>query len=80
MPGAGVMSAAAGNALVGIVIALAGLLFARMGWVGLRGPAASHAPAAAAPARKLLSIAVFLFGLFALACGLLLILSIFLPE
>jgi hypothetical protein len=74
-------------AVTGLALAFGGFAFARMGWSGLRAPAAPPARAgieAPAPATALLkrafSLLVLLFGLFALGCGLILMLALVLPE
>jgi hypothetical protein len=75
-------SADAQSILMGIVLTLAGLLFARMGWLRLRPPSASPASdfqkervaaRTASVGGKLVSIASLLFGAFTCICGLLLL-------
>ncbi|HEX9932062.1 MAG TPA: hypothetical protein VGB08_04415 [Allosphingosinicella sp.] len=78
----------AGTAVTGAALTFGGLAFARAGWAGLRGPAASASaavpPAAPAPRQSLgwkaLYAAILLFGVFVTACGILLFLAVFLGD
>ena len=86
------MSAAGGSigeaAAIGAALAFGGLAFLRFGWQGLRrrapepepGLELAAPPAAASAAMKAVWAFCLAFGLFVLGCGLLLFLSIFLPE
>lgn len=81
------MSGSVETALTGAFVALGGYSFARLGWTGMKRRAAEPAPgqelatpsAMAWPAWKLLWAFLLLFGLFALGCGLLLMIGPFLP-